>query len=120
MKDKPIDVNILTIFVLLNEVFYIIFALSIQLTITITTIIPVELGLLNIFGLFGVYIMLLLAVLCFITAIGLYIEHEWGWIFALVIFVFGIFNFWIGTIVNLLFIVYMFQNRVKNIYNIEW
>lgn len=104
---------------LLTGVFYVIFALSIQLTITVISFIPIKIGLLSL-GVPGVYLMLILALICFTTAIGLYFQHEWAWLSALIICVLGIFNFWIGTLINIIFIVYMFQDRVKTLYNIEW
>jgi len=119
-KDTPLDVMLLAGLCWISGVFYIIIAISFTLTVHILSFIPIEIGVFYFAtGIVANFFLIAMAIFSFFVGLGLLFEKEWAWLLALVVFAFGIFNFWIGTIINLIAIVYMFTPKIRNFFNIE-
>ena len=112
-RERPFGVTLLGILYLLNGLLWL--------------IMPFLFGLI-LEGLIGDYIdvsvagltlvcwipFIIIALFYFIVAFGLFAGSGWARIIAIILAIFGLFNFPIGTILNIIVLIYLFNADVKN------
>jgi len=103
-QERPTGITILAILYVLNGL--IMLSAPVILSAILTAFIP-EIGLLCWAP------VIVIGLLYFGTAYGLWTGKNWARIIAIVLAILGLFNFPIGTIISIIILIYLFKDEVK-------